>query len=72
MYEPRNPKTRRPLKGRSAVFVSKPFLPVPFWQKNGWLSLVTLGATVVPPRVVPRIFTYIKKLVRYPKTRSRF
>lgn len=34
--------------------------------------MVTLGTTVVPPRVVPRVFTYIKKLIRYPKTRSRF
>lgn len=33
---------------------------------------MTLGTTVVPPRVVPRIFTYIKKMLRYPKTRSRF
>lgn len=27
---------------------------------------------MVPPRVVPRIFTFIKKLIKYPKTRSRF
>jgi len=31
-----------------------------------------VGATIVPPRVIPRIYTYIKKLIKYPKTRSRF
>lgn len=72
MYEPRKPRTRRPLKMRSAFFISKPLSISAFWQKNGWLSLVTLGTAVVPPRVVPRIFTYIKKLLRYPKTHSRF
>lgn len=72
MYEPRKPRTRRPLKMRSTVFVSKPLLVSSFWQNNGWLSLITLGTAIVPPRVVPRIFTYIKKLLRYPKTHSRF
>lgn len=72
MYDPRRPKTRRPLKKRAAVFVSKPFPSETFWQINGWTSLVVMGTTIVPPRVVPRIFTYIKKLIRYPQTRSRF
>jgi hypothetical protein len=36
------------------------------------MSLTTIGTTVVPPRVVPRVFTYIKKLIKYPKTRARF
>lgn len=72
MYEPRKPRVRRPLKKRCPSFISSPLLPSLFWQNNGWLSLITMGVTIVPPRVVPRIFTYIKKLIKYPKTRSRF
>ncbi len=72
MYEPRNPRLRRPLKKRSAKYVSAPLTPKTFWTNIGWLSLVTLGSIVVPPRVVPRIYTFIKKLIRYPRTRARF
>ena len=72
MYEPRNPRLRRPLKKRSAKYISSPLTPKTFWANLGWLSLVTLGSIVVPPRVVPRIYTYIKKLIRYPRTRARF
>jgi hypothetical protein len=31
-----------------------------------------MGPFVVPPRVVPRIYTYIKKMTKYPKSRIRF
>ncbi len=31
-----------------------------------------MSATTLPPRVVPRIFTYLKKLLKYPRTRARF
>ena len=72
MYEPRNPRLRRPLKKRSAEGVFQPFPSTSFWQFRGWLSAVTLSSVVVPPRVVPRIYTYIKKLTKYPKNRLRF
>lgn len=72
MYEPRKPRIRRPLKGRSPKYVSAKLPSKSLWQSRGWMSLITVGTTIVPPRVVPRIFTYIKKLIKYPKTRSRF
>lgn len=38
----------------------------------GWVAVCALGPSIVPPRVIPRIYTYVKKLLRYPKTRARF
>lgn len=44
----------------------------PKWATLGWLTFVPLGVFRTPPRVVPRIFTYVKKALRYPKCKSRF
>lgn len=72
MFEPRSPKMRRPLKHRSCDWGKSQADFFNFWYRVGWLSAVPAGPFVVPPRTIPRIYTYIKKLIRYPKTRSRF
>lgn len=72
MYEPRQPRTRRPLKHRYTFSQGAPLQSNSLWLKNGWLAVVTLSPTIVPPRVVPRIYTYIKKMLRYPQNRARF
>lgn len=72
MYEPRRPRQRRPLKKRTARALLRPLATQFLLAQAGWLTAVPLGPIVVPPRVIPRIFTFLKKLIRYPKTRARF
>lgn len=73
MYEPRTPRSRRPLKCRTALTQLAPLdLNTSYWTKAGWLTASPLGSLVVPPRVIPRIYTFIKKLIRYPRTKTRF
>lgn len=72
MYEPRRASLSRPFKQRQARPVQG-LLGVPTkWGQVGWTSLVPVGFFCTPPRVVPRIFTYLKKILRYPKTKTRF
>lgn len=72
MYEPRISRLFRPLKKRARRCLTRPFAVRHFLFSQGWLVLVALSHVIIPPRVVPRLFTYIKKLVRYPQNRTRF
>ena len=72
MYEPRFDTSRRRFKQRRAHSLTALVSLSPKWATLGWLTFVPLGVFRTPPRVVPRIFTYVKKALRYPKCKSRF
>lgn len=72
MYEPRFAPLARAFKGRSAKAPLIPLAPSRRAAYVGWVTFTPLGTFCTPPRVVPRVFTYIKKTLRYPKTTSRF
>jgi hypothetical protein len=72
MYEPRVDALKRRFKGRHAA-------PMPILIPRalgadhvGWTTFTPMAVFCTPPRVVPRIFTYFKKALRYPKATSRF
>lgn len=72
MYEPRQAAPLRHFKRRHATYPSAPLRYGAKWALLGWLAFVPLSFFCTPPRVVPRIFTYFKKALRYPKSKARF
>lgn len=72
MYEPRLAAVRRPFKRRSPAPLVALVAALAKWGTLGWLTFTPLRAFCTPPRVVPRVFTYLKKSLRYPKGKARF
>ena len=72
MYEPRLAAYLRRFKGRHAQTLETLLGAAPKWATLGWATFTPLGTFCTPPRVIPRIFTYLKKALRYPKGKSRF
>ena len=72
MYEPRLAVLSRKFKGRRARPLTTLLGASLKWAALGWATFTPLGTFCTPPRVIPRIFTYLKKALRYPKGKSRF